>query len=223
VPARSLSNPYQGVNAHLHSLAQNPQRNPSIGTSLHASHIGHITDALNAVLPPHYIARSEQSLQIWSEEITTGDESSIGPRPDSAIFRTGTSSSARPEVAQREVDPTVRIISIRELLDEKDALIPSTVVYRLDAHEVVGEPVTRLELLSESNKKGGAGYLGYLRNRLTVLRSGASLIELDYLHRTPSPLPGIPAYPDEPDSSLRDQERIRAVIERAKRASASNH
>lgn len=192
-------NPYHGVNAHLHSIAQNPHGSPTIWPSLHASHIGHITDALNERLPAGYIARQEQSLQIWLEDTVTGDEMSRIPRPDSAIFRTGQGVPAASVMVAAD-DPSVRIISIKDWLAEVEITIPSVVVYQPDDHETLGTPVTRIELLSASNKRGGAGYTGYLTNRFVALRSGTSLIELDYLHQSASPLPGVPAYPHEADS-----------------------
>lgn len=185
-----LDNPYRGINAHLHSLAQNPQRSPTIWTSIHTDHITHITDALNAQLPPQYVARSEQSMQIWV------DDSPRSPVPDVAVYRTGDISTGTQEMT---VSESVRVVPIGELLEE-EITIPSVVIYRPEDHEYLGQPITRIELLSASNKLGGGGYYVYLRNRLVALRSGTSLIELDYLHQTGSPLPGIPRYPGELDS-----------------------
>jgi len=172
MPLRTLENPYAGINAHLHSLAQNPQAgSPTIWTSIHAMYIGHLIDALNERLPAGYVARPEQSLQIWSEE----EESRVASAP-----------------AQRHM-------TIRPFL-EREITIPAGVIYRIEEHEIVGKPVTRLELLSASNKRGGYGYRGYLDNRWGALSSGTSLIEMDYLHQTVSPLPGMPPYPKHRDS-----------------------
>jgi Protein of unknown function (DUF4058) len=198
MPVRLLKNPYQGVNAHLHSMAQNPVRSPTIWTSIHASLIGDITNALNRQLPANYIARTEQSLQIWSEDLGIGTMERRTPRPDTGIFRTGISGSGQSPVL--EADSAVRVISIKHLLEDEDMFTPSVVVYRPEENEYMGDPITRIELLSPSNKKRGQDYQAYASNRLMALRSGTSLIELDYLHQTPSPLPEIPAYPDEPAS-----------------------
>jgi hypothetical protein len=46
---RTLDNPYKGINAHLHSLAQNPRdKHPTIWTSIHANHIGDEIECENA-------------------------------------------------------------------------------------------------------------------------------------------------------------------------------
>jgi len=197
---RLLKNPYQGINAHLHSMAQNPVRSPTIWTSIHASHINHITDTLNKQLPPNYIARTEQSLQIWSEDLGIGTVERQIRRPDSGIFRSGIPGSGQTPTLEIEADSAVRVISIKHLLEDEDMFTPSVVVYRPEENEYMGDPITRIELLSPSNKKRGQDYQAYASNRLMALRSGTSLIELDYLHQTPSPLPEIPAYPNEPAS-----------------------
>jgi hypothetical protein len=196
---RALSNPYRGINAHLHSLAQNPQAgNPTIWTSIHAMHIGHLVDALNERLPAGYVARPEQSLQIWTEDEEGAESGKRSPRPDAAIFPSDVA-GAPSVVAGAIADSPVLHISIREFL-EREITIPAGVIYRLEEHEIVGKPVTRLELLSAGNKRGGFGFHGYLDNRWSALTSGTSLVEMDYLHQTTSPLPGMPPYPKHDDS-----------------------
>jgi Protein of unknown function (DUF4058) len=200
VTKRTLKNPYRGINAHLHSMAQNPERSPTIWTSIHASHIGDITRVLNTLLPANYIARAEQSLQIWTEEIDSGDERKRQPRPDVGVFRSGTSEIPVASTAREASAGAIHLIPIRALLMEDEITISSVVIYKPEDIQYTGEPITRIELLSESNKIGGTGYKAYLHNRAVALASGTSLIELDYLHQTASSLPGVPAYPDEPDS-----------------------
>lgn len=186
-----FKNPYQGINAHLHSLAQNPSEgHATIWTSFHASHIGHIVDALNARLPLNYLARSEQSLQIWTEKSDGIPSGKRSPRPDVSIYQ------QEQEASHQEMGgDNSPVLVIPLALYEEEITIPSAVIYQVQAHEIVGKPVTRIELLSASNKQGGTGEDGYRKNRLEAIRSGTSLIELDYLHQTLSPLFGIPAYP----------------------------
>lgn len=190
-------NAYHGINAHLHSLAQNPSPgHPTIWTSFHAAHIGHIIDALNAQLPERYIARAEQSLQIW-----TGSDSPVAQqaRPDVSIYW----ASPQPTpgtLAAAETNATVRLIPLAEDFAERDISIPSAVIYEVSTHESLGRAITRFELLSASNKRGGSGYDGYQHNRALALASGTSLVELDYLHQSASPLPGLPRYPLDDDS-----------------------
>ncbi len=74
------------------------------------------------------------------------------------------------------------------------------VIYQLgDAVTPLGRPITRIELLSPSNKVGD-GYLQYREKRIATLRSGLRLIEIDYLHQSPSPVKGLPRYPQETGS-----------------------
>lgn len=200
MPAQTLANPYRGINAHLHSIAQNPSSgHPTIWTSFHAHHIGHLVDNLNLKLPSNYIARPEQSLQIWTEDESDELSRAEQPRPDVAVFRTGSGTGYSPEVTELLTDENIRLIPIAEMLAQS-IVRQSVGIYEVADHEFQGQPITRIELLSNDNKKGSKGYAGYLNNRLLALQTGTSLIELDYLHQTASPLPGIPAYPDEHDS-----------------------
>ncbi|MDX1994454.1 MAG: DUF4058 family protein [bacterium] len=198
MPQHSLINPYQGINAHLHSLAQNPAENsPTIWTSVHAMHIVDLVHALNVNLPPHYVARPEQSLQIWTETEEGAQLGKASPRPDAAVYPTSVLHTT--SVAEAVVESPARVISLKPYL-EREITIPSAVIYTIQNHEIVGSPVTRIELLSASNKRGGIGHNGYTNNRWTALLSGTSLVELDYLHQSASPLPGVPPYPEAPDS-----------------------
>src|SRR5690606_16812354 len=169
----------------------------TIWTSFHASHIGHIIDALNDLLPLNYIARPEQSLQIWTDDSYSNEPSQRrSPRPDVSIYRNSIS-DAHTETEGHNAP--VRVIAINSFREE-EITIPSAVIYEVQDHEIAGKPVTRIELLSASNKVGGTGEDGYRKNRLMAIRSGTSLIELDYLHQTASPLSGILAYPQGDDS-----------------------
>ncbi|MDQ7026243.1 MAG: DUF4058 family protein [Anaerolineae bacterium] len=202
---RTLDNPYKGINAHLHSLAQNPTKhNPTIWTAIHASHIGHIIDYLNNNLPMNYVARPEQSLQIWTEDSQSEEppripqprEKTRSPRPDVSVYRTSISDS---HIELEGNNAPVRVIAINPFLEEEITIL-SAVIYEVRDHEIEGRPVTRIELLSASNKRGGRGEDGYRKNRLEAIRSGTSLIELDYLHQSASTLPHITPYPYGDDS-----------------------
>jgi hypothetical protein len=193
MPTIISTNPYKGVNAHLHSIAQNPQESPTIWTSIHASHIGHIIDSLNAQLPPNYVARGEQALQIRSDDSGTISR----PRPDGSIYRTTISVSTL-NIGQSALSESIRLIPMDEF--DADNFFPSATIRYATDSEMHGEPITRIELLSPYNKATGGGYEKYIANRRTALYSGTSLIELDYLHQSVSPLNGIPKYPHEDDS-----------------------
>lgn len=195
---QALENPYKGINAHLHSMAQNPRdKSPTIWTAIHASHIGDIINALNSELPMNYVARPEQSLQIWTEQSPEDEQTPSpppqkrSPRPDVSIYRTSVTDS---HIETEGENAPVRVIPLNHFLEE-EITIPSAVIYEVRDHEIAGKPVTRIELLSTSNKRRGTGEDGYRKNRREAIRSGTSLIELDYLHQSASSLPRIPPYP----------------------------
>ncbi|PJF29193.1 MAG: hypothetical protein CUN52_09620 [Phototrophicales bacterium] len=143
---KTRDNLYKGVNAHLHSMAQNPSKSPTIWRSIHLAHITYLTDALNAQLPESYVARAETSLQIWVEDADADLLKQQTPIPDTSIG------------------------------------LSSVIIYKPLSHDYFGEPITRVELLSSSNKIGKAKK-AYLQNRRIALISGSSLVELDYLHQ----------------------------------------
>ncbi len=70
----------------------------------------------------------------------------------------------------------------------------------MSENDRTGRVVTRIELLSPTNKPGHVGYDAYRRNRNTALYSHVPLIELDYLHEFPPPLLKVPVYPYEAGS-----------------------
>lgn len=59
----------------------------------------------------------------------------------------------------------------------------------------LGNIVTRIELLSPSNKPGGSSYSGYAAKRTEAIETGVPLVEIDYLHESPSPVLQLPVYP----------------------------
>lgn len=59
------------------------------------------------------------------------------------------------------------------------------------------KPISRLELLSPTNKPPGDGYIQYVEKREATLVQKMPLIEIDYLHES-RPVPrGVPSYPDQ--------------------------
>jgi len=186
-----MSNPYPGINAHLNSLLQTSSAidQPSMWPSFHSRHITYIADDLNSHLPSHYLAFSEQSLQI--ENLDFGGIRSVSsPRPDVAIFQRSEAISAGAnivEVATWEA-PVAEVVSpIKQ---------PKAVVIRelLPQHKL-GRIVARIELLSPSNKSGGGNYEGYSVNRVNALEEGVPLIEIDYLHESPPLVSQVLPYP----------------------------
>ncbi len=193
---KTRDNLYKGVNAHLHSMAQNPSRSPTIWRSIHSAHITYLTDALNAHLPDSYVARAETSLQIWIDDGDSDLSRQQTSIPDTGIYKMGKSTQPA-TMTNIQNDPSIRLFPMREIFE--DTGLSSVIIYRPLSHDYFGEPITRFELLSSSNKIGRAKKI-YVQNRRIALISGSSLVELDYLHQTPPIVPDLPIYPHEEDS-----------------------
>lgn len=193
MPTMTLKNPYKGINAHLHSIAQNPKDSTGIWTSIHANHIVDIVNSLNRHLPLNYVARAEQSLQIKEDDTGLTKR----PQPDGSIYRTGISDSTI-DSGQMSSSESILMIPMEDF--ETDDFYTSATIRRASDNEMHGKPITRIELLSPFNKVGGGGYEKYLANRRNAFFSGTSLIEIDYLHESVSPIARIPVYPHDDDS-----------------------
>ena len=197
MPTIISENPYNGVNAHLHSMTQNPQGDLSMWAGIHGDIITYLVAELNRNLPPNYIALSEQSLQIVTE-----NDRGVFPQqkriPDVSVYRQSNTDSTIQQIMT--AGESVRIIQLEDFLNEEDYFWASVVVYQVQQQKSLKQLVTRIEIISTSNKIGGSGYKSYLRNRHQALISGTSLIEIDLLHQTASPLLGMPKYPNEEDS-----------------------
>jgi hypothetical protein len=192
----SRKNLYAGVNAHLQlMLPVNDDPSPSMFPAFHSDHITYLTARLNSILPDHYIASTEQSLQIRTTDFDN-EQKWRGPEPDVGIYQqsspVGTSAWGHSALAITE--PTLELEFEPEFIDP-DRILPSVVIHE---HHHLGRAVTRLELLSLGNKWGGSGYQAYMQNRSHALQSGTHLVEIDYFHTSPSPimtLLNLPVYP----------------------------
>ncbi len=185
------SNPYRGVNAHLHSYFQ------AHGgwTSFHTNYISALTLYLATVLPPGYMVDTEQSLQIREFHPDTGERIRRF-QPDLTVYRS--EEMQTPHAA--DAYPVV-VLPLTATLPEREALFYSAVViYPADADPLFSRPVTRIELLSPGNKSGDGAVL-YADKRYIALMSGVALVEIDLLHETPPIIRGLPEYPHQPDSA----------------------
>ncbi len=187
---------YPGVNAHLNSLLQTPGTpdQPAIWPTFHAEHIVTIAHQLNRDLPPNYVARPEQSIQVrgsdWGGEIVLNR-----PRPDVTIFDRGSGVTG---VTQPGPTPTWEA-TITEIIEPTRP--PNAVVIRETSSDPrLGTVVTRIELLSPANKPGGGSAENYRLKRIEAIRSGIPLIEIDYLHESPPPIRDLPVYPTDADA-----------------------
>jgi len=179
------NNPYPGVNAHINSLLQ--QRDGG-WESFHAAHIMSIQRALNTSLPQHYFALPEKSLQI-SELGTTATQRTW---PDIGVYQRQ-AAPRTPAAAATATHPTA-ILPSQETLDDEDDTLTAIGIYHMEAGQVPGRLVSRIEMLSPSNLPGGA-HARYSLKRLQTLQSGINLIEIDYLHTHPPVIARLPAYP----------------------------
>jgi hypothetical protein len=72
------------------------------------------------------------------------------------------------------------------------------VIRTVDEDAKLGRVVTRIELLSPSNKPGGSDASAYEDKRIETLEDRIPLIEIDYLHETPPVIHNVPDYPNDP-------------------------
>lgn len=185
-------NPYPGINAHLNSLLQTPGTDdqPAIWPAFHSQHIANITEALNEQLPDHYLALNQQSLQTRSIEIG-GPVEVRRPVPDVTVFQQSQAAvQTEPAVA---VAPTweANIADLLEPVKQPRA----AVIHELLPQGRIGRVVTRIELLSPSNKPGGSHYETYAVKRIEALEGDVPLIEIDYLHESPPIISQLPPFP----------------------------
>jgi hypothetical protein len=182
MPIHTRTNQYRGVNAHLHSHFQSKGG----WKSFHNNHIGDLAKTIAALLPPGYTVDIEQSLQI---EI---DGYLERPEPDATICEREPRPPVIPSSDRMTHTATLTLPIADTLLIEEERYRNAVVIYRMEGG-ILGKPVTRLELLSPSNKIG-RGREQYIEKREFALRGGLPLVELDYLHETPPPIRGIPRY-----------------------------
>lgn len=170
-----LTNPYTGINAHLHSLFQIEGG----WNGFHTVHIGDLYKALTAqLLPMGYVAGIEESLQIRR----VGDAPRY-PRADVLVFDTDPSRSS-PSILgnQTQTIPLLELLDDHELSEKPFRAI--TIYEVNDRTNQRGMPVAWLELLSPSNKGDSDDAEAYRAKRMALLASGLVFIELDYLHET---------------------------------------
>ncbi len=88
-------------------------------------------------------------------------------------------------------------LPILETMDvDAEDLLDAALIYKISADSLMGRPVTRIELLSPTNKPPQDGYFRYRDKRNATLDSRMPLIEIDYLHQSPPVLRKMPVYPE---------------------------
>lgn len=176
---RSRFNQYQGINAHFQSYAQNTRDG---WTSFHAAHIIHLADEISRLLPLGYEVAPEASLQIRLIDPETGLENRPRyPAPDITIWQTPdytptASLSTHPMAIPVMTRPAL------EMLDQEEYL--TAIVIQRE-----GIPLVRLELLSPTNKTDKELRGKYVSKRDIALQTGTVLVEIDYVHESPTLIP----------------------------------
>ncbi len=214
---QSRKNQYLGVNAHLHSLLQDEVTDWAV---FHSAYIIDLARAIDGKLPPGYIVAPEKSLQIREYNPDTGEQIPVrgnrSMRPDIGIYDTDPKKNRSSSNAGITTTPTLTLSP--EPLDDPEDYFTAAVIYEI-GKEGGDKAVTRIELLSPSNKPSGSGYGLYREKRFITLVNKIVMVEIDYLHESP-PVNGlIPnyvkraahSYPysvsvTEPRPSLRDGE-----------------
>jgi hypothetical protein len=168
---RLTHNPYQGVNAHFHSFMQNA---PDSWSPFHQAYIIYLGETLNHSLPTGYFAVPEQSLQV---QMSPDLPVLVKSQPDVAVV-------SEHERQQSSLTPTsspVPTLEVTAELEELEDALSALAIYQMSGEEV--HLVTRIEVLSPTNKRKPADYLPM---RVRTLRSGVNMVEIDYRHQTPN-------------------------------------
>lgn len=198
-PVISKINQYNGINAHLNTTLQHKG-----WEGFHTYHIADIATVLNTQLEgTGYYADLESGLQIRHDEGPTRH-----PKADVLIADADPKRHTKgpTSFASREHLTTYDETILLTPADLGTEYYPAVGIYNANVHIGEDQPVTWIELLSPTNKKGGPRYREYLEKRETMINTGQCVyIEIDYLHEensTPFRVAIIdkrPATPDDDD------------------------
>jgi hypothetical protein len=186
-------NAYRGVNAHLHSVLQNESGGWKV---FYTAYITVLAQDIDAQLPPGYEVGLTKSLQIAEYHPTTGERITRRPEPDVTIYDTELlryRTSLKTDSAA--FAPTLTLPAIETMELDEDLYLTALVIYEV-IEDGERKPVTRIELLSPTNKPPGEGFLQYREKRNATLEEGTPLVEIDYLHESAPPIRKIPSYRD---------------------------
>lgn len=199
MPIYSRQNQYRGINAHFQSYAQIERDG---WASFHATHIAHLVEEIDRLLPAGYEVLAEKSLHLRLYNPTTGKPVKRLPQPDVTIPRNQLAPAIPPHPQQTQSvfsTPTIVKPLLEGVIEDPEELLNAVVISESTPNgELV--PVTRIELLSPSNKEG-KDRTRYLGKRDVTLESGTVLVELDYLHHTDVLLYGIAGYASHPEDA----------------------
>jgi hypothetical protein len=189
MPLYHPRNLYRGVNAHFQSYCQAEND----WKSFHGAFIIHLAGVISAALPPGYVVKPEEGLQIEELDLLSGETWLIRRESDLSIYPTTRPDSDRYPPTQLNPAPLL-LPAIETFALDPDAYLRSLNIYRLLPQPNFKQPLVHLELLSASNKPGGSAYESYRDKRLELMSVGIHLVEIDFLHESDSPIRGIPSY-----------------------------
>ncbi len=182
---RSKKNLYPGINPHLNSALQQPNGG---WQGFHATHINDIANVLESLLEEtKYYLDTEKSLQVKEKP----------SRPDILIMKRMEGKGLAP--TQSSIAPMLTLPMMETLGFDEDEDVPlGVVIYS----EETRAPVTRIEVLSPTNKPPSKDFDDYVLIRRQTLEDGLRLIEVDYIHQRHPLFPHIPSYKyEEPGAS----------------------
>jgi hypothetical protein len=117
------------------------------------------------------------------------------PEPDVTIYETGEARQPPSTAFGEGTVPTLVLPATETLHVDDDLYLTGLMIYRvIEESDLVA--VTRIEILSPTNKPPGDGFIQYFEKRDATLTQEMPLIEIDLLHES-RPVPrGVPSYPD---------------------------
>jgi hypothetical protein len=202
-PITSDINEYNGINPHLNSELQ-----PHGWDEFHMFHIAALHTELSRKLRgTGYTVKAVPSLQVRDRDEDSGnwlpprrlepdlsirDPRAAGRPPHGLSEQTkhGTVQMDLPEAMNTEPEDYLFALAIWELAQQVESIEGGK-----------GKPVAWIEVLSPSNKPGGAHYSEYMDKRWAVIRDGQTLVEIDYLHESAPVIDSLPRYkPDKTGS-----------------------
>lgn len=190
---KSRANQYRGVNPHFTSAAQHENEG---WVMFHTGYIVALGTLIDPKLPTGYEVEWETSLQIREYDPDTGEpiHPAKNPIPDLTIWDTTPNAMRSGAGVLALGTPTMVKPAIEMLSEDPAQFYKAMVVYEVNDENRI--PVARFELLSPSNKPGGSGFEQYIAKQNFALRAGkTSLVIIDFLHESESPIPKMPSYP----------------------------
>lgn len=182
-------NLYPGVNAHVNNYLQAVNRSRWRG--FHSAYMTLLRIAIDKALPAGYIASEEESLQI--DELDFGGGQQRGSTlADIQIYHGRQQRRDSSPSALAVAKPTLTL-PLPTTLDPED-LLSGIVIYHTDEAALPGIPVVRIEILSPTNKQGGSHNTQYFARRMTMLKNSIRVVEIDFLHLSPSVVADLPSY-----------------------------